>query len=277
MFTRQAQKHGAELVCLKKAHQFQQWLATAEKPYALFTDWREGKQCNEAMTVQGLDGQPMFTSVFCVDVKQQCRAERWASTLPERQSPVYVHRNLSSAESIVKRLLHQASELQGSTPLTQLKNNDVQPSCMARNEEGLPCSVSTKPIEGGTRALQRTETILTAEKKVPVLSLPELTWPKNGNQVQGMSQQNHLRRDVGPTPPSASWPTQFKDDEAHAFQEYQNKANTTAMPMVANTSPQIIVLHWRVAAHVAQIWKFFSCPAEVEKALLAAMPDSYEE
>lgn len=291
MFTRQAHKHGAELVCLKKAHQFQQWLAHAEKPYVLFTDWREVKQCNEAMTIQGLDDQrPKFTSIFCVDGKQQCRAQRWASTLPERKNPIHINIGLPSSESTVNRFLQQVSEQLGNiiqvpppSPLTQLTKDDVQPSCIVEGtqpamEQESPCGCDfTNPMKDGMHAPQMIEATFTAKNKVPMLPLTDLTKPQNGKPVHGVSQQNLSSREDGPTLLSAFWPTRLTDTEIQAFQKYQKKPTTTARSMVAHVDPQMVVLHWQVAAHVAQIWESFSCFAEVEKALLAAMPESYEE
>lgn len=288
-FQRQAEEHGAELACLKKAHQFCRWLATAEKPYVLFTDWREVKGCNEAIAVQGLDGRPIFTSICCIDGKQQCRAERWVSTLPERKDPMYINRDLSSADPTLKRLLLQAwywlgniTQVPSRCPLTQLKKDDVQPSCIVegsqpgRYKESPSSFDLTKPMKDDMHALQRTEATLSAKKKVPVLPLPQLTLPKNGEQAHGVPQQNHLRRDDGPMLPSAFWPTELKDNEVQSFQNCQNKPTTTTIPTVAHADPQG-ALQRRVAAHISQIWASFSCPEEVEKALIAAMPEKYEE
>jgi hypothetical protein len=282
MFKHQAQQHGAELVCLKKVHQFQQWLATAKKPYVLFTDWREAKQCNEAITVQGLDYRPIFTSIFCVDGKQKRRAERWVKNLPERNYPMYTktNRELPSAVSTVDRLLL------GSSPpslLTQLMNDDLRSSCIvegaqpARSKESPLGFDLTKPMKDGMCTLRRNEPTLLAKNNVPELPLPEVTWPKNGEQAHCVSQRSHLRRDDGATLPYAPWPSQPKDKEVQVLQKYENKPTTAAIPAVAHADPQMAVLHWSVAAHVTQIWESFSCSEEVEKALLAAMPETYED
>eukprot|EP00419_Tripos_fusus_P078115 CAMPEP_0172933314 /NCGR_PEP_ID=MMETSP1075-20121228/220443_1 /TAXON_ID=2916 /ORGANISM="Ceratium fusus, Strain PA161109" /LENGTH=275 /DNA_ID=CAMNT_0013794655 /DNA_START=592 /DNA_END=1420 /DNA_ORIENTATION=+ len=236
------------------------------------------------MTIQGLDSRPTFTSIFCVDGKQQCRAQRWASSLPERKDPLHIHTGLSSAESTVNRLLQQVSDLPGNiiqvsppSPLTQLTKDDVQLSCIvegtqpAMDKESLADRDLTNPMMDGMHVPQMIEATFTAKKKVPVLPLTDLTRPENDEQVHGVSQQNPSSRDDGSTLSFAFWPTQLTDNEIQACQKYQNKPTATAISMVAHVDAQMVVLHWQVAAHVAQIWESFSCFAEVEKALLAAM------
>jgi len=136
MLERRSQQYGAELVCMKKSHTFQQWLSTRKEPYVLFTDWREVKHCLAAMALQGPESRPIFTSVFCINVRQQYRAERWASTLAERRDPIYINESLQFAESTVMSLLLRASKVLSNDvqvppmpPLNKLMNGDVQMSC----------------------------------------------------------------------------------------------------------------------------------------------------
>jgi len=282
MLKRQAQKYGAELVCMKTSHMFQQWLSTTKEPYVLFTDWREVKHCVEAMTLQGPESRPMFTSVFCIHVKQQCRAECWVSTLAGRIDPIYINGSLPLAESTAMSLLLQASKVLGNdvqdssmSPLNELMNGDVQMSCSfevvhpTKNDEFLPRFEEVQPMKDVVEATQRPYHTLSRRTDVAMLPVFELARPENGMQAHTVSHWSHLTKDV-PVP--------------HAFQQSRMKENQVQakcanipVSVVLRANPDVTYLQSKVTAHVAWIWESLVSPAEVEKALLAAMPESYEE
>jgi len=49
------------------------------------------------------------------------------------------------------------------------------------------------------------------------------------------------------------------------------------MAVVLHANVEVTDFQSKVMAYVAWIWESLVCPAEVEKALLAAMPEIYEE
>lgn len=255
---RKAQKYGAELLCLKKAHMFEQWLSVATERYVLFTDWREVKHCTEVIDLQGPKSRPMFTCVFCIDEKQQRRAAHWVSTLAERKDSIYINENLSCAELTVMSFLHQASKVPSNdvqvppiSPLSQPMNGDEHVSCsfeVARFQE-------IQPMKDEVQAIQEPYHSLSPRTDVPILPLFELTQPKKNMQVHNMSRQRQLT----------------KQDVLVA------KPANNPMQVVLHANPQVTDLQSKVIAHVAWIWKSLVSPAEVEKALLAAMPECYED
>jgi len=265
MLRRKAHKHGAELLCLKKARMFEQWLSVATEQYVLFTDWREVKHCVEAIAFQDPKNCPMFTSVFCIDAKQQCRAQNWASTLAERKDPIYINGSLSFAGATVMSLLQQASGVPSNdvpvtpkSPLNQLMN------------DGFQTVQEIQPMKDEVQAPQRPYHTRSRRTDVPVLPLFELTQPKNDIQAHGVSQRTQLtKQDVQVT--------QLTDNQVHTLQLCLTKAANNPKAVVLHANPEVTDLQSKVTAHVAWIWTSLESPAQVEKALLAAMPESYEE
>jgi hypothetical protein len=289
MLKRQAQKYGAELVCLKKCHMFQQWLSTSKEPYVLLTDWREVKHCIAAMDVQGPESGPIFTSVFCTDAKQQRRAERWVSTLAERKDPVYINGSLHCAESTVKSLLLQASKLLGSdvnvprvSRLNQLINVDVQMPCSfevvhpTSNEQVPPRFEKIQPMKEEVQATQRPYHTLSSRVDVPTLPLFELTHPKNGMRAHNMSQWTQLTKQDVPVP-HAFHETPLIENQVQALPFCVQKPANNPVSVVSHENPEVTDFQSKVTGYVSWIWEALASPAEVEKALLAAMPEIYDE
>lgn len=262
MLRRKAQQYGAELLCLKKAHMFQQWLSVATERYVLFTDWREVKHCIEAVALQGPEGRPMFTSVFCIDTKQQCRADHWVSTLAARTDPIYINGSLSFAESTVMSLLQQASKMPSTdvrvpsmSTLSQRMNGDAQ------------MSYSLQPTKN---VVQATQGPTERRTDVSILPLFELTQPKNDMQAHSLSQRTQLTKQDVPV-------TQLKNNQIHTLSLCVMKTADNPTAAVGHANPEVTNLQSKVSAHIAWIWKSLASATEVEKALLAAMPESYEE
>jgi len=255
----------------------------------LFTDWREVKHCVEAMQVQGPESRPMFTSVFCVESKQQCRAARWALTFAERTDPIYVNGSLLFAESTVISLLQTASQVLSNdakvppmSPLSQLMKDDAQMSCSfevvhpTANEKVLPRFDEVQPVKDEAQATERLYHNLSSKMDVPVVSLFELTHPKNGVQAYTVSQWTQLTKEDVPVS-NVSQQTQLKENQVQALPLRVTKPANSPVVGVLPANPEVTDLQSNVTAYVAWIWESLVSPAEVEKALLAAMPESYED
>jgi len=76
---------GGVFRCFKKASQFLNWESKVTKPYFLITDWRTAKPCIETAY-----NQAMFTVVFCIDGRQERKAQRWVSSLRTNGGPIYI-------------------------------------------------------------------------------------------------------------------------------------------------------------------------------------------
>jgi len=98
-----ARAAGAELLCLKKASKFGQWLTTRQRPpYVLLTDWREAKPCLAGVALKAPFNQPCFTVILCEESKAQFdRAATWAEELAPRQGPVHVCPDLGLLRSLL--------------------------------------------------------------------------------------------------------------------------------------------------------------------------------
>jgi len=267
-----------------------QWLPTAKEPYVLFTDWREVKHCVEGLDLQGPESRPIFTSVFCIDEKQKCRAERWASTLAERKDPIYINGSLLPFdESTVMSLLSQASNVLSNdvqvppiSPLNQLMKGDVQMSCSfdvvhpAANEQVLARFEEFQPMKEKVQATQRPYRTLSSRMNVPKLSLFELNRLKNGMQANTVSQWTQLTKQDMPVP-HAFQQTQLKENQVQARPLCVTKPVNNPVAVVLPANPEVTDFQSKVTAYVAWIWESLASPAEVERALLAAMPEIYED
>jgi len=255
----------------------------------LFTDWREVKHCLAAMALQGPESRPIFTSVFCINVRQQYRAERWASTLAERRDPIYINESLQFAESTVMSLLLRASKVLSNDvqvppmpPLNKLMNGDVQMSCSfevvhpTTHEQVSPRFEEVQHMKDEVQAIQRPYHTLSPRTDVPILPLFALTRPKNGMQAHTPSQWTQLTKQDVPVP-HAFQQTQLKQNQVQALPFCEGKPANNPAVVVLHANPEVTAPHSNVTAHVAWIWESLVCPAEVEKALLAAMPEIYEE
>jgi len=289
MLEHTAQKYGAKLACMKKSHMFRQWLSTTKEPYVLFTDWREVKQCVEVMDLQGPECCPIFTSVFCIDERQHCRAERWVSTLVARKDPIYINGSLPLAESTVMSLLLQVSKVLRNDvqvppilPLNQLMNGDVQTSCSfevlhpTTYKQVSPWFEEVQPMQDKVQATDRPYRTRSSRTDVPILPLFELTRPKNGMQAHTVSQRTQLTRH-GMSVPHAFQQTRLKENQVQALPLCVTKPANNPVAVVLHANPEVTDLQSKVTAHVAWIWESLVSSAEVEKALLMAMPESYEE
>jgi len=238
----QAHEHGAEFLCLRKACHFERWSSLTTKPYVLFSDWREVKHCVATVTGRGLEGRPMFTSVFCVDATQQTRAKRWSVSLAERQDPIHIHGDLSSSQSTVATLLSQVPEALGKIQMQ-----------------------STKLVEGSVQGK------LKLEQLEPVLPLCELTEPEDGIQTNMWSEHGH------PKYGDVLGNTVLNGPDIQVVQIPMNLPAQAAVFVAPCVSHEKHSFHPTVAAHVGQFWTSFSSYEDVASALLSAMPEGYEE
>eukprot|EP00419_Tripos_fusus_P019568 CAMPEP_0172739468 /NCGR_PEP_ID=MMETSP1074-20121228/122619_1 /TAXON_ID=2916 /ORGANISM="Ceratium fusus, Strain PA161109" /LENGTH=333 /DNA_ID=CAMNT_0013569353 /DNA_START=1 /DNA_END=1002 /DNA_ORIENTATION=+ len=282
----QAQRQGAMLLCLKKAHHFVQWSSGVTGPYVLLTDWREVKACNEAVTLHGVEGRPICTSVFCINANQQLRAKRWLSSLPERRDPIHIEGELSAAEAPVTHLLQQAraalcKDVQ--TPavpllLTELiKNgpNSLRTSCglqvaQPKKNQEVPLSrLSIHPMEDNMQTAQKAQHPTLAKKDVATLCLSVPTRSMDGTYRTQTTTDFALM----PRPCHQTW---LKSNAENMSPMCLNNQTNQTVPkmMLTGAAPMKIDVDPGEAAHVAPIWDSFSCPAKVDKSLLMA---NYEE
>jgi len=238
----QAHEHGAEFLCLRKAHHFEKWSSITTKPYVLFTDWREVKHCIATATGRGLEGRPMFTSVFCLDETQRLRAKRWSVSLAERHDPIYIHGDLPSSESTVLSLLSQAAKA--------LSKDEVQSSKL--DEDVVQERLELDQLE-------------------PVLPFCELTRPEDGFETAVKTEHVHQTQN------DMLQKTLFNGADIQVVQMYSSQPAQYNVLVASCADQGKRSLDPTVAAHVAQIWMSFSSYADVESALLAAMPEIYEE
>lgn len=235
-----AHKHGATFLCLKKAHNFERWSAMTSKPYVLYTSWREAKRCVAAMPGQGSEGRPIFTIIFCVDAVQQEKAERWARRLAERQEPIYIHGESSSVESTLACLLSQVPKA--------LDNDDVQ---------------FTELIKDHMQTKLELEKLATMHEPV----VPSCEPVKSELGIQDTPEHVHTKRDDV---------LQQKLSHATKVTPLQT-CESQPTGRVSHINQAMVPLHPSVAVYVAHTWAYYSSSADVELALLAAMPDFYEE
>jgi len=288
MLKRKAEEYGAKLVCWKKSHLFLQWLSKTNEPYVLFTDWREAKHCVKALD-QCPESRPIFTSVFCIDAKQQSRADCWVSTLEERKDPIYITGSLALAEMTVKSLLLQASKVVNSdvqvpsmSPLNQMMNGDEQMSCSVdavhpiANAQLLPRFEEVQPMKDEVQATERPYHILSSTMGVPLPPSFELTRPKNGMQADTASQRMQLTKQDVPVS-HALQQTQLKENQVQALPLCVTKTTNSPVAVELHVNPVVTDFQSKVMAHVAWIWESLASPAEVERVLLEAMPEIYED
>jgi len=79
---KEAEKLGAQLVCLKKADKLKMWLqATSSASYLLLTSWREFKPCMQVLSHEGHWKRPVLPVVLCEGPVQFTRAASWVEEL----------------------------------------------------------------------------------------------------------------------------------------------------------------------------------------------------
>jgi len=104
---------GAELLCLKKAKQFEHGSCRpGTMPYILLTDWREVKPCMEIMQGHKPQKRPVFIVVICEVNRQYARATRWVQNLSkDTTGPVYICQHMGSPHTLVDGILAQLNYL----------------------------------------------------------------------------------------------------------------------------------------------------------------------
>jgi len=292
----QAKQRGAHLLCLKKAQQFEQWSSTNTKPYVLFTDWREAKGCVKAVTLRGQEGRPILTNVFCIDAKQQLRADRWRLKLADRKDPVYIKGLPLCVQSPVACLLQQAQEAltnkvqtQTTSPLTQQLQTGTQFQVVPQmnNNEATTKCLLTHQLEDEMQTAPRAEHPTLTENGVPLLHLFELTHPKDGVCSTQVTMDDvptphscRLTPPGLPAPPGLPGPLdspgRLRSNAEQRSQTCLNRITNKPVPMVmlACAAPLKVEFDPGDAAHSVQVWESCLCPAKIDKSLLMAI---YEE
>lgn len=287
----------------------------ATEPYVLFTDLREVKLIIDAMNRQGFEQRPNFTVVFCMDGKQQQKASRWVSNLNEPKEPIYLVGSLSSIDPIVPQLLSQAAQAisnqndlaaisdkedEKMLPLYPLPQDELRVSSMCHSTQpteeavqALPTSQSFQLMNDDTkgppmfhltrpmpRVLQQSEPKGGDLQALPRLALIQ---PKDGAQAHHVFQLVQLGKD-GRHLTCASPQIQSKTCEMLAMIHLKGgmQAQLTQVKnedsQESSSSQQTQLRADEVyAPHVAQVVGTFPNAAEVERALLAAVPEYYED
>jgi len=104
----------------------------------------------------------------------------------------------------------------------------------------------------------------------------ELTQPKNGIQARSVSQWTQVTKQDVPVL-HAIQQIQLKENQVQALPFRMTKSSNKAVTVAVHANPEVTDFQSKVKAHVAWIWESLASPAEVEKVLLAAMPEIYEE
>jgi hypothetical protein len=257
-----AHQHGARLIPLKKAKNFVQWCSEAVNPYVLLTDWRETKPCIEALDRQGVNNRPIFTAVFCADTKQQKRVNQWVSSLPERGDPIHVYPDIMSLDQTVPTLLMQALQEVKSSNDTMKKN--MQESLVSQHTRLMVNDVQEPPTSQ--------QTCSTKDDKQASTTVPMIQPTMNDVPASRVYGLKLSPPPAGMQPPHLLPLTQAPAAQqgAHEFcrqTKLASKGPEMQMPSIANGG--VVAL--------ARIWNSFSSAAEIEHALIAAMPQHYED
>jgi len=258
---------GGGFKCFRKARQFVEWSRSvrAKKPYVLFTDWREVKQCVAAMTIQAFSSRAVATVVFCMDARQQRRAQLWADSLTELGS-VHIVQGFPSADVDIKRLLTQAFQVSdGHDGQAMYFNHGAQVG-------------ETKSISRLTLPKPARDEMEAADASVQKLPQPESTQLNGGVQALCMFQHTKATNDGVQEHGLSQLELLKKDDEKRLQMLQSHHENcSTATPVVSQAAAATVTFPSSVGPHVAKIWTLLKCPMQVERALLDAMPDHYED
>jgi len=266
-FGRCVKDKGGGFKCFRKARQFVEWSRSvrAKKPYVLFTDWREVKQCVAAMTLQASTSRALSTVVFCMDTRQQRRAQLWADSLTEL-GPIHLFQGFPSVELDIQHLLTQAFQVSDGHG-GQTGNFDR--GAQVAETRAISMSHLPKPARDELEAADA------SEQKLPQLELTQL----NGG-VQALCMFQHTKvTDDGVQEHGFSQLELLKKDDEKRLQMLQshNENRSTASFVVGQAAPSTVTFPSSVGPQVAKIWTLLKCPMQVERALLAAMPDHYED
>jgi hypothetical protein len=290
--------------------------SVAAEPYVLFTDLREVKVIVETMNRQSFEQRPIFTIVSCIDAKQQQKASRWLSNLTEQNDSIYLVGDLASITSTVPQLLLQAAHAVGEQKDAAMFDEDdekarlrkttalASPTCgpIPPTTEAVQSALTCQSFQlmqdsgqlskDGTKAppvlhlaqpmrqFQQSELNRDNLRSLPRLALIQ---PKDGAQSHHVFPLVQLGEDGRHS--SRAFPCvqsktcemlamiHLKGDMQAQFTQVKNEDAQASQ----SSQPTQLKADRVYAPHVAQVLGAFPCAAEVERALLNAVPEYYED
>jgi len=153
-----AKNNGAELVCLKKASVFAQWVARKnQSPYVVLTNWREVKPCAWALGEQDYSNHPFLIVVLCDTSMCFGKACHWADHSPCK---LHVCKNIEPVQEFFTALARLVAGNPINLPTGNFsavwKSNQVQQGASA-NDQVKPKSLSGSHIHSDAISLSRFE------------------------------------------------------------------------------------------------------------------------
>jgi len=253
VLSRHASDMGGGFKCFKRSDQFAEWSSHVTRPYVLFTNWREAKHC-----ILGMKKRAMLTVILCADSRQEKRAQLWVSNLTKHKDPVHPVA-MSSLDVALPHLLMQALEVCGDVNLT------AHPQVQA-----IP------PTKAGERPPGTFRQTLVKERSGRVHPyFPRAQLKADMTELKGGPGPNHAFQPTWPerTSGKRGHPCSHDHPQPLVFSS-QSAPSKNAVPKVLPCG-ELAMLNFPDV--VARVWHLLKCPEKVKCALLAALPDHYED
>lgn len=246
---------GGSFKCFKKYKPFLDWSCSSRtaKNYVLFTDWRQVKQCVAAMNRSGSVNRAVSIVVLCTDAKQQRRAQLWADDLTQGRDTIHFVQGASSVELEIRQVLTQAFQLQTAHCDTGAHAHKLSlMSALPLRSPAVPHVLETVSEHSKT---QHGACQLNSDSAVRALcELQQTKQQEHGGQVPHFFPQEVLKT---------------CDEKIREVIQTQHENYMTARATVVQAASATVTM--------AQICRQFHSPVQLERALLAAMPDHYED
>jgi len=243
-----AKEMGGEFRRFKKTRHFIDWLPRKTKPYILVTDWRMAKPCVVATIRDRYEDKAASTVVHCVSTKQAKRAQEWASILMKPGG-----NSGGNVNSIDVTLAHILSPV-----LQTLRHPDYRTSYRSGNVPNLSEHLAQLATVEGTCLSQKTQ------PTIPSIQLDQQTQPKDGTTlVRDHCQETQLRKI-----PVQTGTSMHALNATHA---------TDAIKAVSWVAPKMAAHAAAMDPRMAEFWTLLRCPKQVERVLIAAVPEYYED
>mmetsp|Transcript_17233 Transcript_17233/g.33622 ORF Transcript_17233/g.33622 Transcript_17233/m.33622 type:complete len:317 (+) Transcript_17233:70-1020(+) len=252
---------GGSLKCFRKAKQFAVWSAQATKPYVLFTDWREVKQCVAATSDPRPMNRAVSTIIHCLDDKQQRRVQLWVDNLTEPKDTVHIVQDATSLKLEVQRVLQRPFRLHDVLPVERAVHGDH--GAHVRELQAASLFMSTEP----------------AEDRVEEVHVSGQPLPRVGGFQQNDGEQAHCVFQQAMKKANGMQEPRFLQlEKVLPTLQFQSQWGTprSAGPACGQATSAMVRLPFNVDPRMAEAWMPFQSLV-VEQALLAAMPDHYED
>jgi len=149
-----SEKHGASLVCLKKAAKLGDWSAKQCRAlYVLVTDWRELKPCLDIFKQEDSTNHPSFTVVVCANPRSFEKASQWA----RRISPCRLHlcKGVEPVEKFIAALAQHLAGVDVELPVgrfQEVMNPELVPTVTQTHSRAVPLGVQPLGLQGCNEA-----------------------------------------------------------------------------------------------------------------------------